>query len=114
MLESPANTPHVDMRAAIVVDRDLAAGLAANAAAVLALSLGATRPDLPGPEWLDGAGVRHRGLFPAGLPILGGRGAEISRTRDAALAERDVLLIDFPSDGQTTTDYQEFRQLVGQ
>ena len=87
-------------------------GRAANAAAVLAVSLGATHPDMPGPDLIDASGGRHRGLFPDGLPILAARGAEMVRVRDAAAANPEILLIDFPASGQTTTDYEEFRAMV--
>jgi hypothetical protein len=95
-----------------VVDRDLGIGRAANAAAVLALSLGASRPDLPGADLIDASGGRHRGLFADGLPILSARASEIARTREAATGHPDMLVIDFPATGQTTNDYDEFRGMV--
>ena len=99
-------------RTAIVVDRQLGIGFAANAAALVALTLGARRPDLAGPDLIDGAGRRHPGLLPVGLPILAGTADEIARTRDRAADVPDVLLIDFPAYGQTTNDYAEVVRLV--
>jgi hypothetical protein len=99
-------------RTAIVIDQQLAIGFAANAAAVVALSLGAHRPELPGADLVDAAGRHHAGLFPAGLPIPAGTAAEIAGARELAADQHEVLVIDFPSDGQTTTDYAEFRRLV--
>ena len=55
----------------IVVDADLAPGLAGNAAAVLAVTLGATVDGLVGPDLVDADGDVHPGLFSAGLPVLG-------------------------------------------
>jgi hypothetical protein len=49
-------------RAAIVVSDALGAGHAANAAAVVALTLGARMPELVGPAVIDGDGVAHPGL----------------------------------------------------
>ena len=69
-------------RCVIVVDEDLAPGLAANAAAVLALTLGATVDGLVGPDLVDADGDVHPGLFAAGLPVLG------ARARDAVAAAR--------------------------
>src|SRR5918992_2780684 len=43
----------VSERCVIVVDEDLPAGLAANAAAVLALTLGAREPELVGADFVD-------------------------------------------------------------
>jgi hypothetical protein len=87
-------------------------GRAANAASVLAVSLGAAHPDMPGPDLVDGDGGRHPGLFPEGLPILGATPTEIVRVREEAATDPAVLLIDFPAAGQTTTDYEEFREIV--
>lgn len=99
-------------RTVIVVDQQLPIGFAANAAALLALSLGARRPELPGPDLVDAAGRHHVGLFPYGLPILAGTTTEIARAREMAAEQHEVLVVDFPTDGQTTTDYAEFGRLV--
>jgi hypothetical protein len=115
MAESDAGTlgsSSSEFRTVIVVDRALPAGRAANAAAVLAVSLGAAHPDMPGPDWVDADGGRHPGLFPKGLPILGATPTEIATVREAAATDPGVLLIDFPEAGQTTTDYEQFREIV--
>jgi hypothetical protein len=67
---------------------------------------------MPGPALVDAGGGRHPGLFPDGLPILSARAAELARIRKEAAVSQDVLLVDFPAVGQTTTDYTEFRSLV--
>jgi ABC-type branched-subunit amino acid transport system ATPase component len=43
---------------------------------------------------------------------LGGKATEIARVREEAAANPNILLIDFPAAGQTTTDYEEFRGMV--
>jgi ABC-type branched-subunit amino acid transport system ATPase component len=43
---------------------------------------------------------------------LGGKATEIARVREGAAANPNILLIDFPAAGQTTTDYEEFRGMV--
>ena len=58
----------------VVVDEALAPGLAANAAAVMAMTLGAKLPALVGEDFADGAGERHPGLITTGLPVLRARG----------------------------------------
>ena len=57
-------------RCVIVIDEELPPGLAANAAAVLALTLGAIEPALVGAEFLDADEGAHPGLIPTGLPVL--------------------------------------------
>lgn len=55
-------------RCIIVVDQTLPPGLAANAAAVLPLSIGARFPQLPGHDLVDADSFAHPGLIPIGLP----------------------------------------------
>ena len=49
-------------RCVVVVDEALAPGLAANAAAVVAMTLGTRVPELLGEDYEDGGGSRHAGL----------------------------------------------------
>lgn len=59
------------MKCVIVLRKDLPIGLAANAAAVLALSLG-RETDVPiGPAAADGDGAVHPGITAVPLPVLG-------------------------------------------
>jgi hypothetical protein len=106
------DSPHADARqttrSVVVVDRDLPKGLAANAAAVLAVTLGARAPALIGGDFHDGAGGTHAGLIDTGVPILGAPSADLPSLRAAAL-QRGLLVVDFPAAGQTTTDYGVFR-----
>lgn len=98
-------------RCVILIDRSLPPGLAANAAAVLALTLGAAIPQLPGPDLADADDNLHPGLIPTGLPIVSAPGTQLPELRSRALAA-GVRVIDFPTFGQQTTDYHEFRAHV--
>jgi hypothetical protein len=98
-------------RCVVVVDEGLAPGLAANAAAVMALTLGTKVPALVGEEFVDGAGERHAGLITTGLPVLRASAEQLPQLRARAL-EAEVGVIGFPRSGQTTTDYEHFRALV--
>jgi hypothetical protein len=100
-------------RCVVVVDETLAPGLAANAAAVMAMTLGSKLPDLVGEDFTDGAGEPHAGLITTGLPVLRAPAGELRalRTR-AVLAE--VGVIGMPAFGQQTNDYDEFRALVAE
>ena len=98
-------------RCVIVVDEDLAPGLAANAAAVLALTLGVTVDGLVGPDLVDADGDVHPGLFAAGLPVLGAARATLSPLRARAV-QAGVGVIDIPALGQQTNDYDEVRAYV--
>jgi hypothetical protein len=101
------------LRCVVVIDEALPPGLAANAVGVLALTLGATLPDLVGAELLDADGDRHPGLIPHGLPVLAAPSSQLSTLRDQARAA-ELGVIDFPTNGQQTTDYDEFRRQITQ
>ena len=98
-------------RCVIVVDEALPAGLAANAAAVLALTLGAREPELVGADFVDADAQPHPGLIPIGLPVLRAARADLVEIRRRAAAD-GVSVVDFPAFGQQTTDYDEFRGMV--
>src|SRR4051812_37374022 len=97
-------------RCVVVVDEVLAPGLAANAAAVMALTLGTKVPALVGEEFVDGAGERHPGLITTGLPVLRASADALPALRARAL-EAEVGVVGFPRSGQTTTDYESFRAM---
>ena len=98
-------------RCVIVVDMALPVGRAANAAAVIALTLGKLRPELAGADLVDGSGFAHPGLIPIGIAVLGAPGADLGAIRAKALA-RELHVVDFPTEGQQTTDYTAFGAAV--
>jgi hypothetical protein len=99
------------MRCVVVVDETLAPGKAANAAAVMAMTLGTKVPDLIGEDFQDAAGGAHPGLFRHGLPILKARPEQLKELRAKAVAA-EVGVVAFPVNGQQTTDYEDFRAMV--
>jgi hypothetical protein len=90
----------------IVIDDSLSRGLAANAAAMVALTLGATMPELMGDDLVDADGHLHPGLVPQGVPVLRAPRDELGRLRAQAI-EAGIEVIDFPTFGQQTTNYDE-------
>jgi hypothetical protein len=100
-------------RCVVVVDETLAPGLAANAAAVLAMTLGAKVPGMVGDAFVDGGGAEHPGLITTGLPVLRARAEQLPGLRAKAVAA-DVGVVGFPRSGQTTNDYEHFRAMVAE
>jgi hypothetical protein len=96
------------LRWVIVVDSALAAGVAANAAACLAASAGATVSGLLGPGGEDADGAWHPGLPWAGCSVLAATAAELADLRTKALAAGDVLVVDMPGSAQTHRVYADF------
>jgi hypothetical protein len=105
-MEVPAST-----RCVIVVDAALPAGRAANAAAVIALTLGQRHPDLVGPELVAAGGDVHPGLIPIGIAVLAAARDDLVVLRGKAVSA-GLDVVDFPVQGQETTDYVEFRRRV--
>lgn len=99
---------------AIVVDETLPSGLAANAASILALTLGTLVRGLIGPDFVDADGDVHPGLTNVGVPVLGAPGETLVELRRRARREFDVDVIDFPTLGQKSNDYEEIRGWVAQ
>jgi Protein of unknown function (DUF2000) len=108
-----ADPPPAPVRCAIVVDESLPAGLAANAAALVAVTLGAIVDGLPGADLVDADGNVHPGLVAAGIPILAASRAQLSDLRAQAAAAAGVGVVDFPAVGQQTTDYDVVIEHVG-
>ena len=103
----------VSVRCVAVVDDALPIGKAANAAAVMALTMGARQPHLVGEPLVDSAGNHHPGLIPIGIPVLGAPAADLASLRDRA-SQAGLEVVDFPMQGQQTNDYAEFRRMVGE
>ncbi len=94
-------------RCVIVIDAALPAGRAANAAAVIALTLGKRHPHLAGADLVDGSGHAHPGLIPIGIAVLAAPVADLGALRAKAL-KGGIDVVDFPREGQMTTDYAQF------
>ena len=109
-MEEDAGEPE---RCAIVVNAELPAGKAANAAAVIALTLGKRHPHLAGADLVDGSGQAHPGLIPIGIAVLAAPEAELRAVRAKAL-KSGFDVVDFPVQGQQTNDYLEFGSRVRQ
>lgn len=101
------------MRCVAVIDAALPVGKAANAAAVMALTMGQRQPHLAGAPLIDQAGNAHPGLIPIGIPVLGAPCDDLATIRDKALSA-GLEVVDFPAQGQETTDYEAFRRMVAE
>lgn len=111
-LDNAADAIH-GRRCVIVLDAALAPGKAANAAAVIALTLGQRHPELVGAPLVDASGASHPGLIPTGIAVLSAPAGALAGLRaKAVLGGCDV--VDFPVQGQQTTDYQAFIEAVAQ
>ncbi|RFU49226.1 DUF2000 domain-containing protein [Paraburkholderia sp. DHOC27] len=109
--DAPANETLTDpVRCVIVVDETLAPGKAANAAAVVAFTLGQRHAPLVGAPLQEQDGTAHPGLIPIGIPVLKATADQLSALRRKSVPFCDV--VDFPVQGQATVDYDAFLQAV--
>ena len=94
-------------RCSIVLNDNLQPGLAANAAAVLAASIGRAYPEIVGPAVLDGAGNVHPGITRIPLPILQ-TDAESLRRLAVSARQGGVEVFGFTDVAQTCHRYEEY------
>lgn len=99
---------------AIVVDSALPAGLAANTAAVLMLSVGNLVAGLLGPDLKDADGSTHVGITTVPIPILTADATTIKAIRNKAAADEtgDLVVVDFTDCAQRTTTYDDYAKLL--
>lgn len=93
-------------RLAIVLNASLPNGTAANATAVLSLSLGANHPHLIGSDLRDADGGRHPGITSVPIPILAA-----NRTRLAELAraaDDEVTVVGFTDTAARSHTYDAY------
>lgn len=98
------------IKCVIVVDEALPAGMQANAAAVLGVTLGVRRPDLVGCDVVDASGVTHAGIVTIPIPILKSGGERLRALCGQLRGPefQDVLAVDFSDVAQRCRAYDEY------
>jgi hypothetical protein len=110
-MDTAPSLPAPPERCVIVVDAALPPGRAGNAAAVMALTIGARHPGLVGAPLIDASGHAHPGLIPIGIAVLAAPQDQLNTLRAKAMAA-GCDVVDFPVQGQQTTNYEAFREAV--
>lgn len=96
------------MTFAIVLDKTLAPGFAANAAAVLAMSLGKSFPECVGDDVPDRDGDLHRGITSVPIPILALDPESLRGLREASRTMGAVRIVDFTHTARAARDYPSY------
>lgn len=94
----------------MVIDEALPAGMIANTAAIMGITLGKQIPDTVGPDVVDKTGFSHRGIIRIPVPILKADAAKIKELRER-LYQRDfaeLIVVDFSDTAQSCNVYEEF------
>lgn len=94
----------------MVLDAELPAGVQANAAAVLGVTLGRLRPELVGCDVVDASGVTHAGIITVPIPVLKNsrEGLRAMREQLRGPEFQDVLTVDFSDVAQSCRVYAEY------
>jgi len=95
-------------KCAIVVDKDLPAGLAMNTVAALALSVGKFADGIVGDDVKDADGRLHTGITSIPLPVLRADAGELRDVAVRAVGASDVFVVDFTSVAQSSRSYDEY------
>jgi hypothetical protein len=98
----------------IVVDEELPAGRATNAAICVAAATTAAVTGLIGPDAKDADGFRHPGLPWAGCAVLAAPTGRLGQIRARATESLGVFVADMPVQGQATRVYDEYLRRVGE
>jgi uncharacterized protein DUF2000 len=96
----------------IVVDRELPAGRAVNAAVCVATATGDAVTGLLGPDVEDARGTVHPGLPWGGCSILSAPGEQLTQIRRKALEFPEIFLADMPEAAQSVRVYAEYLNRV--
>jgi hypothetical protein len=94
-------------KCAIVVSEDLPAGLAANAASVLSVTLGHRIDGLVGADVKDADGVAHPGIIYLPLPILKAPRDKVAAIIEAAATD-ELFFVSFSALAQSCRTYEEY------
>lgn len=92
----------------MVVDPGLPAGLAVNAAGVLAVTLGRRIESIVGPDVVDASGGLHAGLVDIPIPVLKAGAEALGGIRSRAVGMDGLLVVGFTDVAQTSRTYEEY------
>lgn len=95
----------------IVIDEALPAGVAANAAAIIGITLGRRFPEAVGADVTDGGGIMHSGIIQIPVPVLKASAETLRSLREKALASEGALCAaDFSDIAQHCRTYAEYTE----
>lgn len=103
-----------DQKCVMVIDEALPAGIAANTAGIMGITLGRHIPEAVGPDVLDKDGRTHLGIIAVPVPILKASADKIRDIREHLYAPEfsDLTVVDFSDVAQSCNVYEEFIEKV--
>ena len=99
----------------MVIDETLPAGMIANTAAILGITLGKKLPEMVGADVTDQSGNEHLGIIEFPVPILRGSPEMIKQMREKLYQSdfQDLTVVDFSDLAQGCRTYDEFVEKMG-
>lgn len=99
-------------RCTIVIDNQLPAGLAMNAASVIGISFGKLIDNLVGPDQQSGDGLNYPGVIYAPLPVLLAEGNTLRELQKTSSADIDIFAMPFSALAQSCKTYDEYGERI--
>lgn len=96
----------------MVIHEDLPAGVAANTAGILGMTLGKQLPEAVGPDVPDREGRRHLGIVAVPVPVLRADGETLRAIRERLYEPEfaGVTAVDFTDAAQSCRTYDEWQE----
>ena len=101
-----------EKKCVMVVDTGLPVGLAVNAAAVLAVTLGRRIESIVGPDVADASGGPHAGLVDIPIPVLEADAGVLGDVRSRAVATDGLLVVGFTDVARASRTYEEYTKTM--
>jgi len=99
-------------RCTIVIDKDLPAGLAINAASVIGISFGRTVENLVGPDMQSVDNINYPVVIYAPLPVLLAPGEVIHDLQKTAESDEEIYIMPFSALAQSCKTYDEYSERI--
>lgn len=100
------------VKCVMVLDEELPAGLLANTASILALTLGRRLDSIIGPDVKDGSGSVHVGITTIPIPILKANDEVLRDIRMKAEEAEDLLVVDVTDAAQMAKTYEDYTRKI--
>lgn len=99
-------------RSTIIIDSQLARGLAINAASVIGISIGNTVKNIVGSDISSLDGVNYPGVITSPLPILLASQEYISELQYITQQDNELYVMPFSALAQSCKTYDEYEQKI--
>ncbi|MGM3160250.1 DUF2000 domain-containing protein [Dickeya undicola] len=99
-------------RCTIIIDKDLPAGLAMNAASVIGISFGRIVENLVGPDMQSLDKVNYPGVIYSPLPVLLATGEYLHEIQASAENDNDIYIMPFSALAQSCKTYDEYGERI--